>query len=231
MRTKVAPQSTQSVIPAQASERPVAVLIDGSALFLASPSPEEHRLNYFALMEVLVERVPGLQQPGKGRDSIWAMWTAAEPRNAGQVKFLEFAEQRLHWQVRPSRPAQSFMIEPEALFGIGTTEMGRANRLIRFDAPIAFAMGRLAQTHRLVVITDSYSLFEPMARINENWGAKNGKCVLAFFGQACDMRWRAAFRSPDAPEFIDFDEYQPKLFGIEEREVHSPARQPGPFVF
>ena len=207
----------------------VAVLIDGSALFLENP--EEKRLNYFALNEVLVSRVPGLQLPIPNGASIWSMWTAADSRNAGQMKFLEFAEQRLHWSVRTVPPRLAFTVEPEALFGIGSADASRFGRLIRFDAPIAFAMGRLAESHRLVVVSDSFALASTMARVNEHWGADNNRCALAFFGRACDQRWRGVLRDEFAPEFIDLDDHQSKLFGIEEKEVRSDGRKAERFVF
>ncbi len=208
-----------------------AVLIDGSALFLASRAPEERRLNYLALRDLLVREVEGLKDPSAANDSIWTMWTAADPSNLGQAKFLEFAEQRLSWHVRRTLPWQAFMIEPDALFGISGSDAVKASRLMRFDAQIAFAMGRLAETHRLVVITDSYALCDPIMRINENWGAEHGRCVLSFFGHACDPRWRAALKTPYAPKFIDFDDYEPELFGIERKEVKLPEARPGQLVF
>src|SRR5687767_1623097 len=64
-----------------------AVLIDGSAVYSASRSPEsslrggeDRRLNYLALTEVLTRQVDGLATPTPGDDtSIWTMWTSAAP--------------------------------------------------------------------------------------------------------------------------------------------------------
>src|SRR5262249_47789348 len=156
--------------------------------------------------------IDGLKQPTDGGDSIWSMWTSADPSNAGQTKFLEFAEQRLRWHVRASFPSQSFMVEPDALFGIGA-DSTKSARLLRFDASIAFAMGRLADTHRIVVVSDSFTLRDAMMRVNEHWGNTNGRCVHAFFGQACDPRWRTVKRSDVEPKFIDLDDHQLELFG------------------
>lgn len=219
-------------VPVSPSQTPYAVLIDGSALFLASVSRsmDGRRLNYFAFAEVLTQRLPGLKMPGPGSDSIWTMWTSADPANAGQSKFLEFAEQRLRWQVRASMPWQSFVIEPETLFGLNA-DATKSGRLVRFDTSIAFAMGRLAETHRLIVVSDSFTLREPMMRVNEHWGAKHGPCVHAFFGQACDARWRSVRKSTEEPEFIDLDEHQAELFGVESEEVRRPAAQPGQPIY
>jgi hypothetical protein len=209
-------------------------LIDGSALFLASSGrfSEPRRLNYFALVDLLESRVPSLHAAtADGGDSLWTMWTSADPSNSGQTKFLEFAQQRLRWQVRSVLPSQAFIVEPDALFGIGS-DGTKAGRLTRFDASIAFAMGRLAESHRLVVISDSYALRDPMVRVSEIWGVKNGRCVRAFFGQASDPRWRGRRTSEFDPEFIDFDEHQLELFGVDGREeVQRPAQQPGQPIF
>lgn len=216
---------------------PCAVLIDGSALYFASAARADgRRLSYPELSNLLVKQIVGLEpaimpELAVAHDSIWSMWTSAAPGNPGQTKFLEFAEQRLCWHVRTSFPSQSYMVEPDTLFGIGA-DTTKANRLLRFDAQIAFAMGRLAQTHRLVIVSDSYSLRDPIERVNEAWGQKHGNCVLAFFGQSYDSRWRRARDSKWAPDFIDFDDYHAELFGADvEKEVSRPAAQPGQIVF
>lgn len=218
--------------PTPPSAKRCAVLIDGSALFLASASRimDGRRLNYFALIELLTRQIQGLRAPGESADSIWTMWTSADPSNAGQSKFLEFAEQRLRWQVRASMPWQSFVIEPEALFGVNA-DAAKSGRLVRFDAPIAFAMGRLADTHQLIVVSDSFTLRESMLRVNEHWGTQHGSCVHAFFGQACDPRWRSVRKSDLDPVFVDLDEHQAELFGLESEEVKRPAAQPGQPIF
>jgi hypothetical protein len=40
------------------------------------------------------------------------MWTSATSDNAGQNRFLEFAEKELLWAVRRVSPSDSFMIDP-----------------------------------------------------------------------------------------------------------------------
>jgi len=91
---------------------PCAVLIDGSALFLASSSrnPEGRRLNYFGLIDLLVSNIEGLRPPSPDAESVWSMWTSADPGNAGQSKFLDFAANRLRWQIRATHPSQAFMM-------------------------------------------------------------------------------------------------------------------------
>lgn len=208
------------------SPQKFAVLIDGSALFLAVRSigiEDDRKLNYFALIEALCNdaRLQGLRPAGEGSESLWAMWTAADPRNQGQEKFLEFAEQRLRWQVRRTAPSKAFMVEPSALYGVGgPSEPAKSHRLMRFDASIAFAMGRLADERKLVLVSDSYALREPMARVNEH----GGDCSLAFFRHALDSRWLAdlglhAKRDAVADRFMDLDAHAASLFGTHEKEV------------
>lgn len=212
--------------------RPYAVLADGSAVFLAAVrhADGDRKLDYYALRDFLCRAVPGLNPPGPSTNSKWVMWTAADPTNVGQAKFLEFAEQRLGWEIRKTPPSQAFTIEPSTLFGVGgSSEPAKSSRLIRFDAAIAFAMGRLAESHNLIVLSDSYALREPIARIN---GRPDGRCVLAFFGHALDPRWLAALRghrTEDGIEdrFIDLDADAAKLFGLAEQEVVRPTQRPG----
>lgn len=213
------------------ANRPYAVLIDGSALYTAQPGSDERRLNYVGFSDVLAREIPGLELAGDRGSCVWTMWTSADSRNQGQMKFLEFAEQRLGWEVRTSAPHQSFVVEPQALFGMGQTDPSRTGRLMRFDAPIAFAMGRLAQSHRLVVVSDSFALASTMFRVNEHWGGGEDDCVLAFYGRTLDSRWRQALRREHSPRLVDLDDFQRELFGIEEMEVRSPAREPGSLVF
>jgi hypothetical protein len=221
-----------SATPTPAPTKPCAVLIDGSALYLATASraTESRRLNYFALVEVLVREF-GVRPPSDNGSSIWTMWTSADPGNAGQSKFLDFAEQRLRWQVRSMYPSQAYMIEPETMFGIGV-DSTKSGRLLRFDAQIAFAMGRLAESHRLVVVSDSFPLRDAMLRVNENWARTTEGCGRAFFGQSSETRWLTTRHTDfDAP-FLDLDRFHDELFGGEPREEEKrPVQRPGHPVF
>jgi hypothetical protein len=192
---------------------PSAVLVDGSALYLAAKNFYDARqLNYFALVELLTSKISGLRPPSS--ESRWVMWTASSPQNVGQGRFLDFAEQELNWSVRRFSPAESFTIEPATLIGL-SPDKGAANRLMRFDASIAFAIGRLADQSRVVVLSDSFALAEPL-RLASQIGLKTGKRpVLAFFGRALDSRWQGVLRkeAEQAPEFIDLDDFEDLLFG------------------
>jgi hypothetical protein len=189
-----------------------AVLIDGSALYLSAKNFYEGRqLNYPALVELLTSKVDGLLPPCP--ESRWVMWTASSPQNVGQGRFLDFAEQELRWSVRRFSPAESFTVEPAALVGL-SPDKGAASRLTRFDASIAFAIGRLAEQSRVVVISDSFALAEPL-RLASQIGSKAGnRPVLAFFGRALDSRWQGVLRKEaQALDFIDLDDFEDVLFG------------------
>lgn len=214
---------------------PVAVLIDGSAIYqainTASPVSDDRRFNYLAFVDLLMSQVAGLEPGGPGSSSVWTMMTSADPRNAGQVKFLEFAETRLGWDVRTVLPFDSFVVEPQVLFGVGQADSLRNGRLIRFDALIAFAMGRLADTHRLVIVSDSFPLALSMKRVSELFEATTGRPVLAFFGRALEPRWHRVIRHEQALDFVDLDDHMPALFGTKETEVRLPARKAGSVLF
>lgn len=216
------------------SNVPSAVLIDGSAVFQSSRTAgdTQSKLDYRALVNVLCREIEGLMPSGSGpRPTPWVMWTAAAPDNAGQNNFLEFVERELHWEVRRSFPSQAFVVEPSAIFGIGGGDSSRVGRLIRFDAAIGFAMGRLADTHRIVVVSDSYPLCEPMVRVNEHLSQNTGQCVLAFFGRSLDPRWLVAGKQQNAPRVMNLDEHESELFGTPRKEESRPVRKTGNIVF
>lgn len=185
-----------------------AVLVDGSTLYLAARS-YDRPLDYQALIGLLVEKIPYLGKPGEP-DTLWTMWTAASAQNEGQIRFLEFAERDLRWEVRRVAPVDSYIIEPAVLLGWSSGNRS-ASPLMRFDASLAFAIGRLAEQHRpLVVVTDSFALADPLRRADR---IASG-VYLAFFGTAVDARWQGVLRREKFVEFIDFDEHADRLFGI-----------------
>lgn len=197
---------------------PVAVLVDGSALFLAAKLAGDGRpLDYRQLIELLCEWVKGLLRPGQhvgDTVSTWVMWTSASSENAGQNRFLEFAEKDLLWAVRRVAPADSFMVDPSSVIGL-IGDPKAASRLTRFDSQIAFAMGRLAENHRIVVLSDSYPLAVSLVRARELRQGGDGNNVLAFFGRALDPRWQRLLRDREGVgiDFIDLDEHESQLFG------------------
>lgn len=197
---------------------PVAVFVDGSALFLAARQSGDGRpLDYRQCTEVLCEQVEGLLAAGReegGMHSTWVMWTSASADNAGQNRFLEFAEKELLWAVRRVNPSDSFMVDPSSVVGL-IGDPRATSRLIRFDSQISFAMGRLAESHRIVVVSDSYPLAASLERARQLRRTSQGNNVLAFFGRALDPRWQRLLRSREGVgiDFIDFDEYESRLFG------------------
>ena len=81
--------------------RAATVLVDGSALFLAAKVAGDGRqLDYRNIVQLVCENVEGLYPPGRepdGAPTTWVMWTSASAENAGQNRFLEFAEKELLW--------------------------------------------------------------------------------------------------------------------------------------
>src|SRR5437870_468099 len=92
-------RSSSLPAPLSFSNKKKAVFIDGSALYLASRNLHESRqLDYRQLVDLLLSKIPGLVQATPyGKESRWVMWTSASPDNAGQSRFLDFAERELHW--------------------------------------------------------------------------------------------------------------------------------------
>lgn len=210
----------QSNRPIAANGVPSAVFIDGSALYMAARSLYEGRqLDYHALIRLLTSEISGVDKPGANSLTLWVMWTASAPQNAGQNRFLEFAENDLKWEVRRISPAESFIVEPSSLLDLSQSTR---SRLVRFDASIAFAMGRLAEKRRLVVVSDSFALAQPLVLSHQVSGFGESKpSVFAFFGRALDPRVQTVLRKePGAVTLVDFDDHEDQLFGssrVEER--------------
>lgn len=210
MATISRPRGHNSLVPSY-------VFVDGSALFLAVRALGEGRaLDYRALGDILCENVAGLSRAGHGDgETHWVMWTSAAPDNAGQNRFLEFAEKELLWTVRRVHPADSFMVDPAGALGLAQDSRA-SSRLVRFDAAIAFAIGRVAQSHRVVVLSDSFPLADCMQRATSFRAAVHTPNVLSFFGRAVDSRWQRLLREDPAKsgvEFIDLDDFDQRLFG------------------
>lgn len=207
-------------MPLQNAQR-VAFLMDASAVFFAVRDLyEDHQLDYAALGELLRAKSgarPNRQRTSPGSpDDIWAMWTSFHAQNTGQARFLDYAERTLGWSVRRIEPSDSYIIDPQTTLGISKAPDGGANRavnrLIRFDAAIAYSIGRLAETHRIVLLSDSYALAEPLVRAAVIRQEKN---FVAFFGRLLDPRWHGFLRNKSGSnvEFIDLDADDAELFG------------------
>lgn len=224
--------STRPQVPS--AKKPVAVFIDGSALYQASKSVAEgsFKLNYRVLVDVLCREIDGLSPSDPlSKGSVWTMWTAASPENSGQSNFLEFVDRELHWEVRKTFPSQSFVVEPSAVLGLGGSDSSRLARLIRFDASIGFAIGRLSESHRIVVVSDSFPLCEPLTRVGAHFAQTTDQPVIAFFGRAMDSRWHLAVGKDDAIKLINLDEHEAELFGMPRKEIEAPTRSVGSLVF
>jgi hypothetical protein len=195
-------------------------LIDGSALYMAARDLHEGRqLDYHGFVRVLSEKA-NLQAGGSGSKTRWVMWTSASPQNEGQNRFLDFAKKELQWDVRRVSPADSFMVEPNS---IRDDSPSTRNRLVRFDASIAFAIARLAENNGIVVVSDSFPLAQPML-LARRLGSEPP--FLAFFSRALDNRWHGLLRREPSEtlQFIDLDDSEELLFGGLSRRVEERSR-------
>ena len=201
-------------------EKDKAILLDGTALFQASKSLyPENSLDYQTL-KFLLGMVSGWpDSDSAAEDSVRSvMWTSAVEGNPGQAKFLDFVEMKLDWEVRRFKPADSYMVDLSSNMALGGSSH-MAQRLMRFDAPIAFAMGRLAETHQIMLVTDSFALADPLRRAIEISGQE---AYLAFFGRALDSRWLRVIRSTPELNFIDLDDFSEDLFGVSAQPASEP---------
>jgi hypothetical protein len=190
-----------------------ALLTDGSALFYTSRLVGDNRpLNYRRLDERIKQDV-GLESIDFSR-----FFTAFDPANEGQGKFLGFIEHDMGWEVE-AVPVSEAVVTPPTFT---TYQSNEPRAYIRFDAPIAFALGRLAGVYsKVVVIADSYALARPILQTI----ARGTLVTLVFFRQCVDPRWNKLLREistaskriargTDRVDFLDLDKSVDELFGL-----------------
>lgn len=180
-----------------------ALLIDGTAVYFRSREGHSERLDYEGFNRVL------LAEAGVTSFDPALFFTTYDAQNEGQAKFLNFLQSRLAWEPEP-RPVWEADPLPER----ARWDRSERNEFIRFDASIAYALGRLVERRRkIVVVTDSFALEHPMTITAEH---KQIIVVLAFFGRQLDPRWLPVIRGGQSKiGFIDLDDYSEDLFGRE----------------
>jgi hypothetical protein len=178
-----------------------AALVDGTALYFRSREGRSDRLDYEALNRVLTEKA------GVSSFDPALFFTTYDAQNEGQAKFLTFLRTRIHWKDEPRPVWDADPLPKDAPW----ERSERRNEFIRFDAPIAFALGRLVDRRdRIVVVTDSFALEQPMLAASEY---SKAEIVLAFFGRQLDQRWLPIVQPGGRIKFWDLDEDSEALFG------------------
>lgn len=228
--------------------------MDGSALFFAArdlypgtPMSYEELSN--SIREVAWSKEFGCENPSSGPCGIfppavqpgpldypprtsWMMWSAISAKNEGQARFLKHVE-AIGWDIRSFAPAESYMVDPVTTLSLAAgTRIGE--RMTRFDASIAYMIGRLADSCQIVLLSDSFALAEPLIRASksryeaerqlaekENREPKQmPPNILAFFGRALDPRWFDVLRdwrsggTSDCVQFFDLETRAHLLFGV-----------------
>lgn len=202
------------------ASKKTAVFMDAGAVFFAARDMHEgQQLSYPALMGLLARNGFPLPTRADDEDHLWVMWSSAVVHNPGQTRFLQYAERELRWRVRRFHPAEGYMVDPMSLGTAADTRT--ANRLLRFDASIAFAIGRIAEDYRIAVVTDSFAVAEPLMRAARLARHESANLVV-FFSRLLDPRWQRLLRGEDRVpvELLDLDEHEDQLFGEQKpREV------------
>lgn len=180
----------------------VAVLIDGTALYFRSREGRSERLDYEALDRVLRAKaqVTGFNPA--------IFFTTYDPTNEGQSKFLTFLRSRLQWAIETRPVWDADPLPRDAPW----ERSERRNEFIRFDAPIAFAVGRLVdRCKQVIVISDSFGLEQPLQAAGQ---MNIAKIILAFFAHHIDPRWPGSLKGDRTHvEFWDLDESEEAIFG------------------
>jgi hypothetical protein len=180
-----------------------ALLVDGTALYFRSKEGRSDRLDYEALNRILAAKAGSTFDPA-------LFFTTFDPQNEGQAKFLAFLRTRLQWQEEVRAVWDADPLPKDAPW----ERSERRNEFIRFDASIAFALGRLVERRdKIVVVTDSFGLEQPILAASEYKGTE---IVLAFFGRQMDPRWLPVVGGDDVRiTFWDLDNSSQALFGRE----------------
>ena len=195
--------------PQSNSPHPYAVLSDGSALFFAARQQfPERNLNYRALDRIIRTHTQGhsSDQESEARGTPSILFSSIEPANEKQQKFVEFIEQQLRWSVHKVSPHDATVCNPLLTDGVF--------RHIRFDAWIAYAMGRLAgkePSPHIAIVTDSWPLAGPV----QECASRGTRVTVCFFGGVIDTRWHRVVREREAEghvDFLDLDDYTGDLF-------------------
>src|SRR5262245_24206732 len=107
----------------------VALLVDGTALFLATRTLErEKNLDYLALDQ-------RVRMAAKVKSFDLALFfTSFDPNNDGQRKFLAFVNDRLGWNVDSVHTNEAVLRPPPSVSG----DVVEPRPFVRFDARIAF---------------------------------------------------------------------------------------------
>jgi len=181
-----------------------AVLIDGTAVYFRSREgrSESGRLDYEGLNQHL------LKKAGVASFDPALLFTAFDPQNEGQSKFLSFLRSRLKWEVEARPVWDADPLPKDAPW----EKSERRSEFIRFDASISFALGKLlGHREKIIVVSDSFGLEQPLLAASA-YGTS--QVVLAFFGHQLDSRWISHTRDSNSKiQFWDLDEYSSLLFG------------------
>jgi hypothetical protein len=177
-----------------------ALLVDGSALFFGQRDVSPDRNLDYLELDASLRRHGHDQWPARPA----YFFTAADQSNEKQTKFHQMIHNELGWAVRQ-------IAVPEAITGNALLS-DQNTRIIRFDALISYALGRLAgsaATSRVFIISDSWPLSAPV----KDCVARGTPVTMCFFGSNIDSRWHKVFREAD-PSQIDFLDFEtnPRLF-------------------
>lgn len=142
------------------------------------------QIDYRAMVEIA-------QQGGPNFDPILG-FTASDPKNGAQARLLE----RLRsdgWLIDEHAPRDAALLS--------NAEKLPAEDSFRFDAAIAFALGRLiGDVDRVVLVTDSYPLHIPV----DECVRRGTRVDIAYFRDELDPRWRSRIVSGRVG-FIELD--------------------------
>lgn len=166
------------------------LIVDGSALFFAIRELfGDEQLDYDSMVNHIIREI-GTDEQFDSK----LFYTPCSPSNVGQARFLDHLIKK-GWTVRAYPASQVGLIDQRTMSLVPDGPV--KDRLMRFDAQIAYVLGDLAgQGESMVVVSDSFNLAEPMVRakrLAEEVNRESGTAVpmwVAFFSGLMDPRWR-----------------------------------------
>lgn len=169
------------------------LIVDGSALYFAIRELfGDEQLDYDKMVEFFSAYAPVGATPQKVRAKLF--YTSSSPSNIGQNRFLDKLKNG-GWTIRSYPVSQVGLVDQRTMSMVQNGPV--KDRLMRFDAQIAYVIGDLAsQGESLIVVSDSFNLAEPLSRAkrlaDEVEGGSDHTMSIAFFSGLIDSRWQKA---------------------------------------
>jgi hypothetical protein len=190
---------------------PFAVLIDGSFGHTVARSFASSRPDYRVFVNFVIGQLVSAGERDVSPETVAVhLWTSAPiGEHEGFRRFVRFLEDQLRFKVYSTVGSQSYLADLRNVLEPPLLE--KANqRLQRHDVLIAYVIGRLADSHRLAVFSDSVGVADVLAAAARKRGGRNYLIGVArdFGKHLIDL----AAADADCLSFIDLESQVADIF-------------------